>query len=905
MSFVNRIALRLRAVLGRGRLAREMDEEMREHLERATERFMARGMSPSDARGAARREFGNLPMIEADAREARGARWVDALVGDMRFALRYFGRHKASTGIIVAVLALGTGANTLIFSLIQGQFFRPAPAVPDDHALARIWAQERVSPTASWRLREFTLPELQALAGQRDVFRDVAAWHAHDVVLQGSDSVGARGVSAQFVTPNYFSVLGVRLAAGVGFVSADLTANQPPDLTAVISHAMAVQLFGSEAGAIGRDVLVNEVPLRVVGVAPPRFQGALRNMGEPALWIPATARADVARVSHRWLLDQATLTSVVRLAPGASRERATTFAQQVVANALPDSAARVGMTRTAQVLAMHAPAPGNERNEMILAITMVMGIGGLILLVAWMNVSSLMVAAAVARRHEIAVRLSLGASRRRLLRQLVTESTLLALVAAAIGLLIAWWMLVWSMKSEIDGVNLAPDAATFAFVFAMAVGTGILFGLSPAFHATRGAVASAIRDSGTGASTRSRLQRGFVVAQIALSQPLLVLLGTMIALGIADYRPLSPAMSRHVITVGLRPLMRTGGPAQRAEAVDSLIPRIAERPEVVGVAPATSGFALRRVVATDRPVSVSDSVPRILTVEGTAPGWFSVVGAPIILGRDVSLADTAALDYPIVIGADLARALWGDVSPIGRTLASPAIPELDQDSIALTVVGVYDATQRLPGMSWSGQGVTGSMTEMSTRVFTARGKQWRRDGMLVRTRGLAAPFVPELYRYVREQAPSLPVTSMRTLAQVDEDEYKITLRVSALAGAGGALALLLASLGLYGVVSLAVRQRTREIGIRIAVGATPVSVARSFLYSGVRTSLVALTLGLPLSIAALKLGLTQGLVIAPKVSPWLIGMVIAPLLVAVAAAATWMPARRAALVDPAKTLRTD
>ena len=146
---------------------------------------------------------------------------------------------------------------------------------------------------------------------------------------------------------------------------------------------------------------------------------------------------------------------------------------------------------------------------------------------------------------------------------------------------------------------------------------------------------------------------------------------------------------------------------------------------------------------------------------------------------------------------------------------------------------------------------------------------------------------------------------MRTLAQVDEEEYKITLRVAALAGAGGAAALLLASLGLYGVVSLAVRQRTREIGIRIAVGATPVSVARSFLYSGVRTSLVALTLGLPLSIAALKLGLTQGLVIAPKVSPWLIGMVIAPLLVAVAAAATWMPARRAALVDPAKTLRTD
>ena len=296
-----------------------------------------------------------------------------------------------------------------------------------------------------------------------------------------------------------------------------------------MSHAMAVQLFGSAAGTIGREVLVNEVALRVVGVAPPRFQGALRNMDEPALWIPLSARAEIARVSPRWLTEQAALSLFARLAAGASHAQATALAQQVVSNALPDSAARVGMARTANVLAMHATPPGSDRNEMILAITVVMTIGALILLVGWMNVSSLMVAAALARRHEIAVRLSLGASRLRLLRQLVTESTLLALTGGAIGLLLAWWLLVWNEKTEIDGIDLTPDAGTFAFVLAMAVATGILFGLSPALHATRGAVASAIRDSGTGTSGRSRLQRGFVVAQIALSQPLLVLLGTMIS----------------------------------------------------------------------------------------------------------------------------------------------------------------------------------------------------------------------------------------------------------------------------------------------------------------------------------------------------------------------------------------
>jgi putative ABC transport system permease protein len=902
MSLLGRIAARLRSVFDHAHLSAEMDEEMREHIDRATERFLARGMSPGDARAAARREFGNLPMIEEAAREARGARWIDALAGDLRFAFRYFGRHKATTAVIVAVLAIGTGANTLIFSLIQGEFLRPAPAVPADDSHARIWGRERARPTAPWQSRGFTLAELQALNERRDVFNSVAGWRADDVVLQAGDSIGARGVAAQFVTPNYFSTLGVPVVAGMGFVNTGLTIGASPDLTAVMSHEMAIQLYGNVAAAIGQEVLVNETPLRIVGVTPPRFQGALKNMSSPALWMPMSARAEVARVSPRWLEDPA-LSLFAKMAPGASREQASTRVQQLVTGTLPDSAQRVGMARLSEVRAMNALPPGSASSEMILTITVFLAIGALILVVGWMNVSSLMVASAVGRRHEIAVRLSLGASRLRVMRQLVTESTVLALTSATIGATIASWLLMYFMKTEIDGIDLTPDFGTLAFTVALAVATGILFGLSPALHATRGAVASAIRDSGTGSSTRSRLQRGFVVAQIALSQPLLVLLGTVIVVGMSEYKPLSPEMSRNVITVGLKPLVQTGGPGQRAEAVDSLIPRIAARPEVLGAVPQPNGFDVRRVVV-ERTHSASDSVPTILNLEGTAPGWFSIVGAPVILGRDVELADSAAHDIPVVIGADLARGLFGDVSPIGRTIPSPGIPELDQDSAALIVVGVFDASQQLPGGSFSGQPI-GALSEASPRVFTARGMEWNRHVILIRTRGAAAPHIPELYRFIRERAPSIPLTSMRTLEQVDQEEYRLSLQVAALAGAGGAVALLLASLGLYGVVSLAVRQRTRDIGIRIAIGATPKAVARSFLFSGVRTSVVALAIGLPLSIIALKVGLTQGVVIAPDVNPWLIGLVIAPLLVAVAAAATWMPARRASRVDPATTLRIE
>jgi putative ABC transport system permease protein len=645
---------------------------------------------------------------------------------------------------------------------------------------------------------------------------------------------------------------------------------------------------------------VNEIPLRIVGVAPPRFQGAVRKMDEPALWIPLSARADIARISARWLVEQPSLSLFARLAPKASRDQATALTRQIVTHALPDSATRVGMARTAQVLSMLALPPGE--NEMILAVTLIMTIGALILLVAWTNVSSLMVAAAVGRRHEIAVRLSLGATRARLLRQLVTESTVLALAGGAAGLTLAWWFLAYKAKTEIHEVDIVPDVGTCVFVLVIALACGVLFGLSPALHATRGGVANAMRDSGKSGTSRSRLQRAFVVAQIVLSQPLLVLLGTMLSLVVAEYRPLSPEMSSRVISVGLRPLAHAA-PGQRDEAVDSLVPGIASRPEVLSAVPDVSAFAIRGIVAGDRNgrAARADSAPTVVHLEAAAPGWFALVDVPIMLGRDVALADSAAANRPVVIGSDLARKLWGNENPIGRTLASPIILP-GQDSISMTVVGVYDATRRMPGMTWNGGT---ARTDAPARIFTARDKQWRHDRILVRTRGPAARFLPELERFIRAKAPSLPVTGMRTLAQADEQVYRDTVQMAALAGAGGALALLLASLGLYGVVSLSVQQRTREIGIRIAVGALPMQVARMFLASGVRVSGLALILGLPLSVAALHVALLQGLVIAPGVNPYVIGSGIAMLLLAVAAAATWLPARRAAMVDPATTLRQE
>lgn len=899
MTVFRRAMLRLRAILSRQSLENDMQVEMREHLDRATDRYIARGMSPADARLAARREFGNVTLLQEEARDARGARWVDAVKGDMRFAVRYFARRKATVAIIVAVLALGTGANTLIFSIFQAEFLRPPPAMPHVDGHSRIVGQERATTTASWQPRLFSFPEVQALQQNRALFEDVTAWVTDEVVLGGADSTTARGIDAQFITPNFFRVVGVRLAAGQGLALEGSSGADGADMTAVMAYTLAGQLYGDPRNAIGRQIMVNGLPIRVVGVAPDRFQGALRNMNKPSLWIPLSARANISRISPRWLHDEAVLRPFGRLASDASREQATAFARQVVTAALPDSAARVGMARTAHVLSLRQPTPGADKYEVIMAFAAIAVIGILILIIAWMNVSSLMVASAVGRRHEIAVRLSLGASRTRVLRQLVTESTALALAGGALGLLLSWWGLMWMAKTEIDGVDIAPDIGTFAFTLAIALGSGILFGLSPALHATRG-VAGALRETKAGSVGRSRLQRTFVVLQIMLSQPLLVLLGAMLSLVMADYQPHAPELSKRMISVRFRPLTQTGAPSQRREAVDSLIPRIAERPGVVGAVAEPTGFDIRGILAPDR--RQTDTLPTIVAVEGAAPGWFGLADVPIVLGRDVSLEDTAAAEYPIVIGTDLARALWGDAHPIGRILSSPPLRGMDQDSMSMMVVGVYDATARMPGMTWNGGTARGTPLK---RVYTARGKHWQRDFVLVRTNGLAEPFLPELQRLIRLEAPSLPVTSVQTLAQLDSHRYRTALKDSMMVGAGGLLALLLASLGLYGVVSLAVQQRTREIGIRIAVGAHPGRVARMFLASGVRVSFIALLLGLPLSVAGLRIAISQGVLIIPGVNAYLIGAVITAILLVVASGATWIPARRAARVDPATTLREE
>lgn len=891
---LRRIGLRLRAVFRRRALEQAMRDEMDAHLADATERLIARGLSPEEARLEARREFGNVGVLQEEARDARGARWVESLAGDVRFALRHFARRPLHTATIVMVLALGIGGHSAVFAAVQAYATRPAPGVPRDDALVRLRAKERSPESRRWYPRLLSYPELRDLGALTESFASVAGWEEQFGVVTMSADGGAvaEPVSAgiYFVTDNYFATAGVPLAFGPGFTSS--RDGEPGDVSAVISHAMWQDVFAGRADVLGKFLRVNDVSVRIAGVAAPRFYGVTQASNRPSersrvFWLPLHARSALAPSSRQALAsrDAMVFHAFARLAPGASVERATAVMKLATkrAEALM-TPWHSPMLRDADVVPLRGDTELPSSDNALTVAAVGGSIALLVLLVACTNVSALVVGAGIARRHEIAIRLSLGASRARIIRQLLTETALLSGFGGALGLGI-YWLLVKIASTQVNDIDIAPDFWTIAFTAALALGTGIVFGLSPALHATRHGVSDALKDSGAGLTNRSRLQRSFVVAQIVFSQPLLVALAMMLSVITNDGdAKLAPGVEEHVITVQFRGYVSVGSTAEKRVALERFRSSVEQLPGVVDVVAGTMSTVGTSLLVhpDDRGSLARASEPLIATRDVTMPGYFRILNIPILRGREIVAGDANA----IVIGDDVARSLWGAADPIGRRLREPP-PYYRGDRV---IVGVYDsrfATTR------------GSAT---TRVYESREPDFS-DWFLIRTAGPAAATIESIRAIARRDVPSIPLGRAKTLGQIAEESRTETLQVTAGAAGAGLLALLLASIGLYGVVALAVGQRRREIGIRMALGARPRQVVTLLFSSGVRLSVIGLVLGLPLSVVALRMIATM--VRIPETSLAGVGFGIAATVLAVASLATWLPARRASTIDPAMTLRTE
>ena len=897
------IRSRLRAVFRRAAVDREMRDEMALHIEQATERLMRRGLSEAEARDTARREFGNVAVLQEEARDVRGARWIESSVADARFALRHFARAPATAATLVLVLALGIGVNSALFSILQGLTMRPAPGVPDDPALVRIRGTMVERDLGRLQPRRFSMPEVNDLATRRETFSAVAAYAQHEMVLDLNDGTDARPMAAHFVTPNYFATLGLRSVIGPGLPPAATYDAPGAELVVVIGHLLWEQA-GGDTATIGRVVRLNGVPVRVVGVAPPKFRGAVRESGDPLLWVPLAARGTLVGTSPRALAspDSALFDVVARLAPNVKAEQATALVRVAARAWTPDSLeSGKRVTYASDVV----PARGftdvaTDASGVILAA--VLGTGALlVLLVACTNVSALLVAAAVARRREIAIRLSLGASRVRVVRQLLTETALIALAGGALGLTIFWW--IWKLVTWMTyDFGIGPDLGTVAFTAVVALGTGIVFGLSPALHATRLDVSSALKSAGAG-TARTRLQRVFIVAQIALTQPLLVgiaLVNKVVMSEIGAVYARDDALAPRIIRVQFGMDGGVGSLDAKRARVARMMERVAVMPGVEAVVPEIAGIepGIRafRVQPNDRGGGPRAEETVRAMVNGTPPGYFALHDIPMLRGRELLPSDTAGRDLSVVIDASLARDLWGLVDPVGRRLEMT--PKRGEQATRLAVVvGVVSDTTRE------------GLREVPN-VYTADSARWSRSTYLIRTRGPASALVPDVRRLAQTIVPDLPIyqNGLATLEQLGRMERRDAFQISAgIAGAAG-LALLLASIGLYGVVALAVRQRQREIGIRIALGARPRQVIATFFTSGLRLSVLGITLGLPLSVVAITV-LVSTIANQPISGPsrmlLMAGVAIVVVVMGVASLASWVPARRAAWVDPLESIRVE
>jgi predicted permease len=534
---------------------------------------------------------------------------------------------------------------------------------------------------------------------------------------------------------------------------------------------------------------------------------------------------------------------------------------------------------------------GLQGDNDLAPIFVVFGTGAtLLLLVVCTNVAALVVSASVGRRQEIAVRLSLGASRARVVRQLLTESTVLAAIGGALGL-IAFWGVIVALRRVPMAAYFRPDLGTVVFTMCVALGTGILCGLTPALAATRGGVAAALKDTTTGASQRSRLQHAFVVAQVMFTQPLLLMLGLIVGEQFMELKkPLPVGVQERVSTLYIDVESVPGSVAQKRAALDRLLLKIGETPGVVAVVPQPAFLQLATigVRAEDRGAVARAADPVATRMQVVTPGYFDLIGVPLVRGSDVApSSDTSAT---MIIGTDLARRLWGDVDPIGRRFTQISPPQAVKRD--LVVSGVYDSRYFDIGNT--------------ALVFRAVQKTWAAS-YLVRTAVPASELADSLRRIARKELPSTPIEPLVTLAQIETAYMRSQRALEGGVAACGALVLLLSSIGLYGAVALGVGQRRREIGIRMALGARASQVVALFYATGLRLGIIGLVLGLPISLAASYLLIGQPAASTDPQTPSraLVGGVIALVVLVVASVATLIPATRAARVNPVTALRSE
>jgi predicted permease len=866
-----------------------MSDEMQFHIEAYTRDLIRSGVPPDEAERRARVEFGGVERYKEGCREARGLRLIDELRADLRYASRTLAKSPSFSITAILTLALGIGANTGLFTMMDTLLLRPVP-VHDPWSLYQVFGHN----TNRMKFGSFSLREYHGVAGGNQVFRQVIA------DLQVRARFQNQRMGGYVVSGNYFQALGGSVALGRPILPEDESPSAPPVI--VLGHARWQRTFNSDPEMVGRTIELSGNRFTVVGVASAAFTGIDPLL--PDFWAPLSAKplftGGAGRASNE--ADERSLRIIGRLRPGVTSAQARS-AMSVLLPAISQS-------RQAEMqfvdAGLESRATYQSWNHADLAnVLPVVTAFALTLLIACTNLSNVLLARALNRKHEIGVRLSLGASRGRIVRQLITETAMLSLLAGAVGLAISHsaWTLIrrvivssFSMKTGMPIVEFNPDYRVFVFAFVLSLVTGIVFGLAPAFHATRSSLNSALKVEGAFGSRfrRSLLRDGLVIVQFALSLVLLIGAGLLLHSTI-KFGSVQPGFDvTHSISI--EPIQETFSPST------TLVARLGERLQAMPGASVVAA-AMRQPLRGSLPTAhVSTGPPRFRVVDANynevTPEYFPALDIPLVRGRAFTTEEAASGVSVAVISQSTARRFWPDEDPIGKSF-EVTTPEYSSggrellltSSRTVQVIGI--AKDVVSAWLWDG-------ADKTCIYLPSRPANSAYYSLLLRVHDDPRAFLPVLRSTLSSIDPSIEF-DVRTMAELMD--FQILPYRLAAAGAAtlGLLGLTLASIGIYGVMAYSVSQRTREIGIRMALGADRSRVLWMNLREGLR--LIAIAVGGGLAVAFLFSRIIRAMLFHVDASDP-VTFVIAPVVLGIVALlAIYFPSRKATRIDPNVALR--
>jgi predicted permease len=880
---LRRLAQRILALGRTRRLDAQLDDEVQAHLELAERDAIAAGLSPEDARREARRRFGSIPRIQEEHRDRRSVRWVDTFVKDVRYGLRQVRRDPAFACVAIGVMAIGIGANTAMFSLMDAVLLKPLP-YPEPERMVRVWE----APTLTSRngISTLNFVDWKRLSTS---FEALSAVRGLNVALTGNGEPAR--LAGTLVSADYFTVFGVKPALGRTFLPNE---DQPgADRIVVLSHAAWQGRFGGDPAILNRDVILDGEPHQVVGILP---AGSF-DRDESSFWKPLAFAPEQRTRGYHWL------GAVGRLRPGVTLAQAQ-HEMRAVSASLTTLQPPFKKDWSVMVDPFDQDLVGGSLRQ---SIVVAFGAVVLVLLIASANIANLLLAKGVARRKEMAVRAALGATRGRLVAQVLIESLVLCLLGGVAGVALAYVLMQAAVpllaRSLPSTASVTLDLRVLAFAAGTAVGVSLLVGLLPSLQLSSGRLSHVLNLASRGSSTREGVRRMIVVAEIAVSLVLICGAVLMVESLLKLQRVDAGVRIEHVITMSADLPLGTYPDAERATR---FIEQVAERLQAIpGVE--------RAAVSTDVPllgVRQGDAV----TVPGTEGGvgarfkrvdanYFAALDIPVLAGRSFSTRDRAGTPRVAVVNEALARRLaerFGIADPahtVGKIvqIVSPMYENRGQTGKQedVEIIGMI-RNERVGDLE----------TPMQDVVYVALLQAPRREiKLIVRTRNEPSAAMPAIRDAVRQIDPRLPLGDVRTMEQVKQLTLSAKTAPAWIIGAFAGIAALLAALGLYGVLSHAVNQSRREIGIRMALGARAGDVLGRVLRHAAGMVLIGLVIGLAGALALTRV--MSSLLFEVSALDPLAYTLASVLMMLVGLVAALVPASRASRVDPVTALRSE